>query len=277
MKCICYGAGGGGERLVNVVKKEYEIMAFTDSDLRKWGGHIDSFPILSPEECLKLDFDLIVVTSQPGLGSILHFLKTKGISEDRIITRFVDYELKARISFLKSFSKLNKAFSIKGQCAEAGVFQGDFAACINELFPNRKLHLFDTFTGFDVKDVEKEDKSNVSVGDYCNTSEMIVMNKMPFPESVIIHKGYFPETAYGITGKFIFVNLDLDLYQPTIEGLRLFQDKMESNGIILVHDYFANNFDGPKRAVDEFLMEEREKRLQINPIGDNLSIMLSGF
>ena len=44
----------------------------------------------------------------------------------------------------------------KGECAEAGVFEGDFAKWINQYFPDRKLYLFDTFEGFDMRDIEKE-------------------------------------------------------------------------------------------------------------------------
>lgn len=43
--------------------------------------------------------------------------------------------------------------SIEGSVAEAGVYQGNFSAVINKCFPTRKLYLFDTFEGFDSKEI----------------------------------------------------------------------------------------------------------------------------
>ena len=46
----------------------------------------------------------------------------------------------------------------------------------------------------------------------------------------LFKKGYFPESAHGIDEKFAFVSLDLDLYKPTLEGLRFFYPKMIKGG-----------------------------------------------
>ena len=121
--------------------------------------------------------------------------------------------------------------------------------------------------------------SNAVVGDYRNTSVELVMSKMPFPEMCIVHKGYFPDTAIGNPVEqetFCFVNLDMDLYEPTYQGLRFFSNRMEHNGIILIHDYFADNFEGPRQAVSCF-MKEIGQNLQILPIGDGISVAICGF
>ena len=47
---------------------------------------------------------------------------------------------------------------------------------------------------------------------------------------------------------------------------------MNKQVIILVHDYFARNFRGPKEAVDKYLSERPSAR--ILPIGDGISIMV---
>lgn len=168
------------------------------------------------------------------------------------------------------------ALDEEGDVAEAGVFEGDFARFINEYFPYKKLHLFDTFEGFAQKDIEIDKKCNYSnalAGDYSNTSEDNVIARMNYPNNVIIHKGYFPDTAKNVHSKFCFVNLDLDLYEPTYRGLYFFRDKLTSNGIILVHDYFADNFKGPKEAVNRFVAES-EGKARILPIGDGISVMV---
>ena len=105
---------------------------------------------------------------------------------------------------------------------------------------------------------------------------MMVMDKMMYKDNVVIHKGYFPEMEQDIHGNFCFVNLDLDLYEPTYQGLHFFEDKMVRGGVILIHDYFAVNFRGPKDAVDLFIKEADGKYVAY-PIGDGISVMISGF
>ena len=69
------------------------------------------------------------------------------------------------------------------------------------------------------------------------------------------------------------MNLDLDLYEPTYNGLLFFSDKMTENGIILVHDYFAENFKGPRYAVDKFVSESKNS-IRVLPIGDGISVAI---
>ena len=105
------------------------------------------------------------------------------------------------------------------------------------------------------------------------TSENIVYNKMPYKEMVEIRKGYFPETTKGIEDIFAFVNLDMDLYQPTIEGLHFFYPKMSIGGIILIHDYFTEIYPNIEKAVSDF-EKEIGFRLYKMPIGDDISLAI---
>ena len=73
----------------------------------------------------------------------------------------------------------------------------------------------------------------------------------------MIRKGFFPETVEDIEDSFCFVNLDADLYAPTISGLRWFYPRMERGGVILVHDFFSRVFHGIKDAVREFCEDEK--------------------
>ena len=79
---------------------------------------------------------------------------------------------------------------------------------------------------------------------------------MPNKEKCIIKKGFFPETFdLDLNERFAFVSLDMDLYQPILDGLRVFYLKLSKGGFIMVHDY--NNFFYPrcKEAVDLFCRE----------------------
>ena len=47
---------------------------------------------------------------------------------------------------------------ISGMVAECGVYKGDFACILARIFPDRKLYLFDTFSGFDKRDINKKEE-----------------------------------------------------------------------------------------------------------------------
>ena len=69
------------------------------------------------------------------------------------------------------------------------------------------------------------------------------------------------------------VNLDFDLYQPILSGLRFFYPKMLRGSVILVHDYYHAGLPGIREAIKQY---EKEIGREISklPIGDNQSIAL---
>ena len=130
-----------------------------------------------------------------------------------------------REEFIRLYSNVVYDKGLTGCCAEGGVFEGDFASIINHYFPDRKVYLFDTFTGFDDRDLEKENtftssrKSGYNMGNFTISG---LLNKMEYPQNIEIRRGFFPATAADISDEFIFVNLDFDLYEPTLAGLKFF-------------------------------------------------------
>lgn len=85
-------------------------------------------------------------------------------------------------------------------------------------------------------------------------------------------KGYIPESFDGLENEiFSFVHLDMNLYAPTLAGLRFFAPRMIDGGVILIHDYYYPHCPGIKRSLDEF---NEEFRFQLLPIGDDMSIAL---
>ncbi len=162
-----------------------------------------------------------------------------------------------RISTLELLAQELNDRGIEGDCAEVGVYKGDFASVINRYFPTRRLYLFDTFGGFDPRDLAA-DMAQGLVGieaDFSDTSVRKVLGKMAYPENCIVKAGYFPDTASDVDGRFCFVSLDADLYQPTIEGLRFFYERLSPGGAIFVHDYNNRNYGGIRQAVSEFSVE----------------------
>ena len=240
------------------------------------GGAINSVPIIGNAEVVSNhDYDEIIIASLPGLYIIKNQLTGIGVPESKINIRYVSVMVEARINFLKDFAQLYGSDVRDYSVAEGGVFQGEFAKEINACFPKAKLYLFDTFEGFDKRDVEVENRENYSsLGEkhLQNTDEDVVLGKMPYKDNIFIRKGYFPETVKGLENeRFLFVNLDFDLYSPTIEGLRFFIPRLVKQGIVLIHDYYNPGYRGIKEALSDFERECEEKIFKF-PIGDHCSI-----
>lgn len=157
--------------------------------------------------------------------------------------------------------------NVQGSLAELGVYQGELAKYINKTFPDRELHLFDTFEGFCESDVEIE-KSKKFTSDewfedwnnFKNTSLELVMNKMTYPEKCVVHKGFFPDTIPSEEINYAFVSLDCDLYEPILEGLRYFYPRLNNGGYLFIHDYNQTNYlRGVKQAVHDYENEIKQK------------------
>ena len=272
-KVIIFGAGGTGRALFKqlCIEGEVEIIAFADNFKK---GMLEGIPILSPEKIMLQEFDSIYVASV-AMQPIVKELLELGVKHSQIAKSYVETKAVARDNFLKNYAEEIYRRNITGNVAEAGVFQGDFAALINKYFPDRKLYLFDTFGGFDERDIKFEEgySDNPMKGDHFKeTSIELVKSKMRYLDNVIIKQGFVPESFDGFEDKFCFVNLDMDLYKPTLEALKYFYPRMIEGCGILVHDYFDTfNFPNLKKGVIEFAEETGAKTF---PIGDELSILV---
>jgi hypothetical protein len=149
--------------------------------------------------------------------------------------------------------------NVPGNVAELGVYQGDFAKVINNLFPDKILYLFDTFGGFQQSDLEFDKEKNLSKANatpFKDTNVEFVLSKMPYQTNCKIIKGYFPLSAQGIEDNFSFVSIDADLFLPIYEGLKYFYPRLSHNGYIFVHDFNNAYFPGARKAVMEFCSNE---------------------
>lgn len=172
-----------------------------------------------------------------------------------IDSNYFDY---IRLSTLELVSEEIKRRNLKGNVAELGVYKGKFARYINGYFPDRILYLFDTFEGFDNRDVDSEKKLGFSDGkqDFSDTSVEGVLKQMPYPKMCRPVKGFFPESAKDVEDAFVFVSLDADLYEPILAGLNFFYPKLVNGGYIFVHDFNNENYAGARKAVEQFCKEQ---------------------
>ena len=161
-----------------------------------------------------------------------------------------------RTSTLSLIADEIHARELKGSVAELGVAQGKFARVINALFPEKELHLFDTFEGFPKSDIADDKQRNFSDTKsewYADIDMSALMGSMRYPERCIIHRGYFPDTAVGMEEeRFCFVSIDCDLYKPILAGLEFFYPRLVKGGYIFVHDYRSKYFTGVRSALNEF-------------------------
>ncbi len=257
--------------------QDVEVVGFLDNDRTKWGKTIDGVKVYGDVSVIDKcgSIDEIIIASINGMDTIKEQIMAAGVSLIKINTSFMTVMIQARINFAECFAKIN-ADKLNGcSIAEGGVFQGDFSKELNRIFSKNKLYLFDTFEGFDLRDIEQEKLHSFSdaEGGHLNiTSEELVMSKMPYKQMVEIRKGYFPESTSELENeKFAFVNLDFDLYSPTLAGLEFFFPRLIPGGAILVHDYFSNSYLGVREAVSKY--EEKNKLIKA-PIGDNCSIVI---
>jgi O-methyltransferase len=164
---------------------------------------------------------------------------------------------------------------LKGNVAELGVYKGKFAKYINAYFPDRSFYLFDTFEGFDQRDVTSEKHQNFSSGsqDFSDTSIAAVLKLMPHPQKCIPVKGYFPGSASSIEDEFVFVSLDADLYEPIYAGLCFFYPRLVNGGYIFIHDFNNENYKGARKAVEQFCSEQNHPYFPLPDSGGSAVIM----
>lgn len=259
-KVIIFGAGELGKQVYGEIKNEYDVVAFIDNYVGGQGEHIFNCPVYKLEEAMKIIFDFVFICSTTGFDSMKNQLAARNVPEYKIIDTHSRDQATLKRKYLKDFVEISKINNLKGNVAEAGVFQGEYAKFINEYFPDRTLYLFDTFEGFDERDrndiidTKTNGESLYDVFDYLKmTSIDIVLSKTKFPGKCEIKQGYFPTTTYDLEDSFLFVSLDRDLYKPTFEGLKFFYPRMVEGGIIVMDDYFQ--LKGVRQAVEDYFNE----------------------
>lgn len=183
---------------------------------------------------------------------------------DREVSRFRNTYDYVRCRTMGLAAELVKEGRVEGAVAEAGVFRGEFARRVSAELPDRDIYLYDTFGGFSPEQVQHDlakglTSSSIidSVGNFQDTNVEEVLNNMPDRSRCRVRKGFFPDSveAEDRDLKFAFVSLDLDLYEPILEGLRFFYPRLSPGGYIFVHDYNSPILEGVRLAVEEFEKE----------------------
>lgn len=192
-----------------------------------------------------------------SIRSMNRYLDVEGFIKDSLGNWYnAEY---VRYATLKLLAEEIKRNNVEGATAELGVYKGDFARLINKEFDTRKLYLFDTFNGFDSRDVDKEINEGFTsseyayIGNYADTTEKAVLYKMLYPEQCVIRKGFFPDTIPEEEINYAFVSIDCDMYSPVLAGIKYFYPRLCQGGYIMIHDYNNDErWKGIKVAIEEY-------------------------
>lgn len=260
-KTVIFGSGQIGSMLGRLAGTDYQVICFADNNPKRQGSYVQEIPVLSVEKSLAETPDCVilgVLDEERSCQMETQLLRLGFTGEILRPDSLKTFDM--RIGVLRLLAEQIRERNVPGDVAEVGVYRGDFAAMINGAFRSRTLHLFDTFTGFPAQDVQIEQENGLSrakTGDFSETDQEMVMGKMIYPERLVLHKGYFPETFSPCENTaFAFVSLDVDLYAPTKAALTLFWPRMSPGGCIMVHDYNSTQFSGAGKAVREFCEQE---------------------
>lgn len=259
-----YPFGYVGQLVKTVLNNAYFIQEdyIFDEEMSRYNDKIKKLEDCDEEE-LK-DMVVLIASDKVSLWDEIRENAKKYFKEDNIFDIFgkVCVNRDVRIESLRLNAERINALGVAGSVAEVGVYYGEFSREINKYFSEKKLYLFDTFEGFLNEKVKKETDiifmsqlSSLYNSDYCAVKDVSsILDGFPHPEKCVIKKGYFPDTVVGVEDNFAFVSLDVDIYVPTKAALEFFWPRMESNGIIMVHDYNNCVTKGVKKAVDEYCM-----------------------
>ena len=146
-----------------------------------------------------------------------------GFLNDIVFIRDLHEQFSIRCSVLRRLCRRLTGLGVEGNVAELGCYRGDTSWQLNVLMPDRKLYLFDTFEGFDERDVDMERK----LGMLRRPDGPVFRDRQGKADGAdapartgCYPEGWFPETAFDIEDEtFCLVCMDVCLYQPTLAGL----------------------------------------------------------
>jgi O-methyltransferase len=163
-------------------------------------------------------------------------------------------EKRLKVSIREShnlYTYLRACLPLGGAIAEVGVYKGGSAKLLATWAQGTPFYLFDTFEGMPDTDARVDVHAK---GDFSDTSLEGVQQYLAGFENLHFRPGRFPASAASLPDdlRFSFVNLDVDIYESTLEGLRYFFPRLVPGGVLISHDYNSITCPGVKKAFDEF-------------------------
>jgi hypothetical protein len=193
----------------------------------------------------------------------------------QLIWRFDPNYSKVRARHYTLHELAKSVVDIPGDTAECGVYRGASRFLVlNTTLGRCKTHyLFDSFKG--LSDPTLEDRPDSSrmrlwqTGDFGAAEEVVRDNLASFA-NVCFMAGWIPERFAEVADRrFSLVHIDVDLYQPTLDSVSFFYERLNPGGILVCDDYGFGTCPGAYRAMNEALEDKPESIVHL-PTGQGL-------
>lgn len=239
---------------------------------------IKELPIMPLETAVTYESDcMVLVAGNKEDEEALKYMVYRTGYQGEVRSLFdISEEFALKTSVLRRVSRRLDELGVEGAIADLGAYRGDISWQLNAMMPERKLYLFDTFTGYDERDIAKEQQlqlSEAQAGTYSLSSNELehlnerILGRMPYADMVEIRSGWFPETAFDLEDeKYAMVHIDTGLYAPTYSGIQYFFPRMSKGGVILVSGYTNGKSQSVCQAVRD--LEEKYGAFLIAPLCD---------
>lgn len=155
--------------------------------------------------------------------------------------------------------------NVEGDTAECGAYEGAtsylICAFIREHEQIKTHHIFDSFEG--LSQPQKEDGAYWKKGNL-SASEENCRNNLSAFGFVEYYKGWIPDKFPEVKDlRFSFVHIDVDLYQPTLDSVEFFYERLNKGAVIICDDYGFSTCPGAKKAMDDFFATRPEKLIML--------------
>lgn len=189
--------------------------------------------------------------------------------------------------FLAHIELFQKTLNVPGDIAELGVFRGLGlmtwanlleAYCVGDR--TKTVYGFDNwlgFTKFDAQDGVANEKAHKTLGGFnpepfhrelSDAIELFDNDRfVPWKARVKLVDGQIEATVGKFVAenpgvRFSLIHFDCDLYAPTKAALEALWPKVSRGGVILFDEYGIPDWPGETQAVDEFLADKPELKLE---------------
>ncbi len=203
------------------------------------------------------------------------------------VSEFMDhYPLFARPQTMLRYqviqSLLERVLSIPGDICEFGTWKGStavyLAKMLDELEPqsNRKIIVFDNFTGLPAPSEKDSSKAEKEIGNYKGDLDSLItiINTFDLSHRIEIIKGdanefvpdYFSKNNHLLISLVYF---DFDWYDPTINAWNAIKNNISNGGLIafdegLDKERFVGEYKAAKEIIDELRNNNRNFSIESN-------------
>jgi O-methyltransferase len=164
------------------------------------------------------------------------------------------------------------AASLDGDFVECGVNRGGFSRAVANYVDlprsGKRMFLFDTFHGLDLRFVSATERENGIETRYTECYDDVVSTFSGLPVEII--RGAVPETlSRANIDRVAYLSIDMNCVEPEIAAMRHFWPKLVSGGVVVHDDYGFKGFELQKQALDAFAADVGVRVLQM-PTGQGL-------